>query len=206
MTEQQIDAFRLQWPAHVRRTPAHGRVLGSFQVSPETAVQDLLEEVRRSGGNDVIISSNRRTRRDGLPRQGAREPDDPGVAVYFQRKGQQVCIPCDTFDRVWKNIRAVGLSIKDMRGPESRGCAAITDQVFTGFLALLPSSVRPWHIVLGVSPDATSDQISAARKALARQHHGNDAMMSEINAAHDMAMKERRPRLFRTSLPTSTRP
>ena len=184
-----IDAFPLHWPAHVRRYDGV-RALGGFQVTPDTATRDLLAEVGRSGGTDLVISTNRPVRRDGLPRADAREPSDPGVAVYFQRKGQRICIPCDSFDRVWKNIRAIGLSIRDMRGPESRGCAAITDQAFTGFLALpSPTATRPPHQVLGIKPDATADQISAARKSKARELHGNDAAMAEVNVAHDQMME-----------------
>jgi hypothetical protein len=186
------DAFPLQWPAHVMRTESQYRSWGSFQVTPETATKDLLEEIRRSGGTNPVISTNRPTRRDGLPMQSAREPDDPGVAVYFTRKGKSICIPCDNFDRVWKNIRAIGLSIKDMRGPESRGCAAITDQAFTGFMALpAPDAGEPWWIVLGVDRSATPDTIQAAYKALARANAGNDAAMQRINVARDQANAER---------------
>lgn len=183
-----IDAFPLQWPVHVPRTPAAKRVWGSFQVTPERATTDLLHEVRRSGGRGLVISTNRPLRRDGLPMQSAREPDDPGVAVYFARKGQNICIPCDTFDKVWKNIRAISLSIADMRGPESRGCAAITDQAFTGFLALPAPTGRKWFEVLGVHSGATADEISAARKSLARFHGQDGDRMQEINAAHDEGM------------------
>ena len=185
-----IDAFPLQWPAHVARTPDYNRTWGSFQVTPGKAMADLVAEVGRSGGADLIISTNIPTRRDGLPYANAKEPGDPGVAVYFKRKKQTICIPCDSFDRVWKNIRAIGLSIKDMRGPESRGCAAITDQAFTGFMALpAPSGSKPWNVVLGVSSTAGRDEISAARKALARRHSASSDMMQAINVAHDEGMK-----------------
>jgi hypothetical protein len=146
-----IDIFPLQWPAHVRRTPSHKRACGAFQVTPDRAVKDLVHEVRRSGGTGLVISTNRPVRRNGMPLVSSREPDDPGVAVYFTRKHQNICIPCDSFDRVWKNIRAISLSIADMRGPESRGCAAITDQAFTGFLARLPE-LRGKHLACFCKP------------------------------------------------------
>lgn len=184
-----IDAFPLQWPAHVRRTPSGARALGRFQVTPDKAARDLVDEVARSGGHNLVISTNRPTRRDGLPMASAREPDDPGVAVYFERKGQSICIPCDTYDRVWKNIRAIGLSIRDMRGPEARGCAQITDQAFTGFAALPAPGSTPWHEVLGVRPDATADDIEAAYKARARDlaQRGDQEQLRELNVARDKA-------------------
>lgn len=188
-----IDAFPLQWPAHVKRTKPSYRLGGNFQVKPDQAARDLVVEVQRSGGSGLVISSNRPARRDGLPMQSAPEPDDPGVAVYFTRKGQSICIPCDSFDRVWKNIRAIGLSIRDMRGPESRGCAAITDQAFTGFAALPAPGAIPWWTILGVSQTATPDEINAAFKAKARElgATGNEAARSDLNVARDKGIAER---------------
>lgn len=184
-----IDASPLQWPAHVQRTPPWNRAGGSFQVTPDIAVRNLVAEVQRSGGTGLVISTNRPTRRDGMPMASAREPDDPGVAVYFTRKGQSICIPCDSFDRVWKNIRAIGLSIRDMRGPESRGCAAITDQAFTGFAALPAPGSIPWFAILGLSATATEHEVTAARRRFARLYGADDPRMAEINAAHDEGMK-----------------
>ena len=186
------DRFPLVWPDHIPRTPAHDRAQGSFMVTPEKATQDLLKEVRLARGSDLILSTNVPVRRDGMPYASAKEPVDPGVAAYFTRKGKTICIPCDSFDRVWKNIRAVGLSIADMRGPEARGCAVLTDQAFTGFLALPAPSALRWHAVLGVKPDATVEEISEARKALARTHTHLPITMADINAAHDEGMAIRR--------------
>lgn len=186
------DRFPLVWPDHIPRTPTHDRAYGGFMVTPEKATRDLLKEVRLARGSDLIISTNIPVRRDGMPYASAKEPMDPGVAVYFTRKGKTICIPCDSFDRVWKNIRAIGLSIADMRGPEARGCAVLTDQAFTGFLALPAPSALRWHHVLGVSPSATVEEISDARKALARTHSHLPITMADINAAHDEGMAIRR--------------
>jgi hypothetical protein len=185
-----VDAFPLAWPHHVSRTPASKRISGSFMVTPGKAMEELVKEIRLSGGTGLILSTNVPLRRDGLPYANARDPEDPGVAVYFTRKGNQVCVPCDTYDRVWKNIRAIGLSIKDMRGPEMRGCAAITDAAYTGFLALPAPTGRPWWVVLGVSVSASVEEISEARKRLIRQQGLLDVV--EVNVAHDEGMAIRR--------------
>lgn len=187
-----VDKFPLTWPDHVPRTPPQNRSQGSFIVTPDRATQDLLKEVRLARGTDLIISTNIPTRKDGLPYAGVKDPVDPGVAAYFKRKGKLICIPCDSFDRVWKNIRAIGLSIADMRGPEARGCAVLTDQAFTGFLALPAPAARRWYEVLGVGSGATAEEISAARKRLARDHAHLPVTMAEINAAHDEGMAIRR--------------
>lgn len=188
-----VDAFPLQWPMHVQRTPAERRVAGSFMVTPNKAQEELVKEVRLSAGRDLIISSNVPLRRDGLPYANAREPGDPGVAVYFTRKGQQVCIPCDTYDRHWKNIRAIGLSIKDMRGPEMRGCAAITDAAYTGFLALpAPAQVRGWWEVLGIPRHTSETVIDAVWKRLMRDLPaiGSDERRQILNVARDEGLAE----------------
>lgn len=188
-----VDAFPLQWPMHVARTPAERRVGGSFMVTPGKAQEELIKKVRLSAGRDLIISSNVPVRRDGLPYTNAREPADPGVAVYFTRKGQQVCIPCDTYDRLWKNIRAIGLSIKDMRGPEMRGCAVITDAAYTGFLALpAPAQVRSWWEVLGIPRHTSEMVIDAVWKRLMRDLPaiGSDEQRQILNVARDEGLAE----------------
>ena len=195
-----IDAFPLQWPQHVARTPAQKRAWGGFQVTPGRATDDLVKEVFLSGGKDLIVSSNVPTRRDGMPYSNAREPDDPGVAVYFTRKDKQICIPCDTYDRVWKNIRAIGLSIKDMRGPEMRGCAAITDAAFTGFLALpAPAATppeEPWWEVLGIPRHTSALVIDAVWKRMMRDLPaiGSDWARQRLNVARDAGLEELKAR------------
>lgn len=190
MTDQ-VDAFPLCWPQHIARTEPSRRAWGGFQVTPDIATQELVKEVKRSGGRNLIISTNRPVRQDGLPRAAAREPDDPGVAVYFERKGKRICIPCDTYDRVWKNIRAIGLSIGDMRRPEARGCTQITDQAFTAFVALPPPGDKPWFEVLRVSPDAGPKEINEAYRKLARDlaNRGDEIQLRELNVAREQAME-----------------
>lgn len=186
-----VDAFPLRWPHHVPRTEPSRRAWGGFQVTPDTATEELVKEVKRSGGRSLIVSTNRPVRLDGLPRAGAREPDDPGVAVYFERKGKKICIPCDTYDRVWKNIRAIGLSIGDMRRPEARGCTQLTDQVFTAFAALPPPGDKLWFEVLRVGPDAGVKEINEAYRKLARDlaQRDDQIQLRELNVARDTALQ-----------------
>lgn len=188
------EAYPLQRPDHIERTAAHRRSHGSFQVTPHQAAVELSDEVRRSGGTHMVISSNVPVRRDGLPYANHRKPDDPGVAVYYMRKGQQICIPCDAFDATWKNVRAIGLSIRDMRGPESRGCAAITDQAFSGFIALpAPDAVKQWWDVLQVPRTAHRDDVEHAWKRLRKDRHpdtpsGSTAAFQELQAAYEQGV------------------
>src|SRR4051812_39644503 len=58
----------------------------------------LLDELSRLHASAVVISTNIRTRNDGLPYSNAAEPDDGGVAVYFRLKGQPRVLACDKWD------------------------------------------------------------------------------------------------------------
>ncbi|MCC5608930.1 hypothetical protein LC612_19610 [Nostoc sp. CHAB 5834] len=70
------------------------------------------------GAKNIIISSNVPTRQDGLPYARHKEPDDPGVAVYFKIKDKNYALCCVGIARLrhrWlkvrHNLRAIGLHI-----------------------------------------------------------------------------------------------
>jgi hypothetical protein len=149
-----IDAYPLCWPNGWPR--AADRERGTFIGTPDMVRKELIAEVDRMIGarpgyayrESRIISTNVPLRRDGEPMAGRNEPLDPGVAVYFQRKGKQVCFACDKYDRVWKNMRAIAKTIEAMRGIERWGSSDMLDRAFTGFAALPePGKVKPWSEV-----------------------------------------------------------
>jgi hypothetical protein len=43
---------------------------------------------------------------------------DPGVAVYFTYKGNEVVLCCDTYERIWENVYAIGKTIENLRAIE----------------------------------------------------------------------------------------
>jgi hypothetical protein len=90
----------------------------------------------------VIISSNVPTRLDGLPYSNAREPEDPGMAVYFTMNGQQHCLSCDKWDRVADNLNAIAKNVEAMRGQLRWGVADVA-QMFAGFKALPGAIIMP---------------------------------------------------------------
>lgn len=147
--------------------------------------------------DDVIVSSNLALRLDGLPRSGQGAPADPGVAVYWQKRGEPMrCMAVDQYSAVADNLAAVAATLEHMRGIERHGGAAILDRAFTGFAALpAPGAARAWRDVLGVPKDAPLG-IELARRAyrrLASQNHpdrgGSAARMAEINAAWEQAQE-----------------
>lgn len=207
-----VSAYPLQWPEHRPRTPASQRQHGRFSkkvhngrwdetksLTVADALSRLQDEIDRLGARYPVVSSNLETRLDGLPRSGQREPDDPGVALYFDLKGEPHCLPCDTYHRVADNIAAIAKHIEATRAIERYGVASVRE-MFAGFTALpSPETVtkRTWRDVMGFAPDVSvhsKEQIEAAYRNLARKRHpdagGSDAAMAELNAARAEALKE----------------
>lgn len=150
------------------------------------------------GGRNVVVSTNKPVRKDGGVYANAREPEDPGVAVYFERDGDRVCFACDQYDRVWKNMRAIAKTIEAMRGIERWGSKEMLDRAFTGFAALPPPSTpiemtgpgalpKPWHAVLGVAETAEWSEIRSAYRAAIRD--ASDAEKLALNLAYEQAKK-----------------
>lgn len=207
--DKPTEAYPLQWPAGWKRegyrtrarfgkkafvdrgVNAEGQQMGWHQkgaLSIGQGTERVLKVLQQMGFNtSVVISSNLMLRNDGLPRSAQKQPDDPGVAVYWGRGKQARCIAVDRYDRVADNLAAIAATLEAMRAIERHGGAAILDRAFTGFTAL-PAPEQPWQ-VLGVGANATREQIDDAYRALAMKHHpdrgGDPQQMARINAARD---------------------
>lgn len=202
-------AYPLSWPIQWKRTPYNGRRQSQFRTKdsgarygtrPKTiaeATRALLDELRLLGAGDVIISTNLLLRKDGLPRSDQRDPDDPGVAVYFEVAGVNRVMPCDLWDSVADNLYAVAMTIGAMRGIERWGVGDLNAH-FAGFAALPAAgetSGEAWWQVLEVPATATIEAINQAFRAKARSAHpdagGTDQAMSRLNAARDAGLEAR---------------
>jgi hypothetical protein len=201
-----ISRFPLQWPAGWKRTPAFAQKSARFaantrdgQSSRRLSVIDgcgrVLAALSMLGvaEDDGVISTNVRTRLDGLPRSDQGEPVDKGAAVYWRTAGgkQAKCMAIDIYDRVADNIAAIAATLEAMRAIERHGGGAILDRVFEGFVAL--PAPEQWFTILGVSAQASSDEIEDAYRRLAMKHHpdrgGDGQEMARINAARDEGME-----------------
>jgi hypothetical protein len=185
----------LQWPDHQPRTKPSARRDSAFKVAPQQAFTELIDEIARFGGVGPIISTNAPRRRDGRIYSDALDDrlEDPGVAVYFTREKQRVVFACDTYLTVWENIRAIWATLDALRRIERNGAHQLFNQAFTGFAALPAPGAAHWTTVLGVGPNATEEEITAAYRAKARElgAAGNDAARTELNVARDKALQER---------------
>lgn len=205
--EKPTEAYPLFWPVGWKRTTAGARGRARFSRGErqyadggsswvrrkELTIADgttrVLHVLNQMGyDRSVIISSNLLLRNDGLPRSGQREPDDPGVAVYWGNGDKARCIAVDQYDRVADNLAAIAATLEAMRAIERHGGAAILERAFTGFVAL-PAPEQPWQTLGLDTSRPTREQIDEAYRRLAMKHHpdrGGDATeMARINAARD---------------------
>lgn len=191
-----VEAYPLYWPEGWKRTERYRRTDSRFKTGFAVARDQLMLEIRRLGGRQVVLSTNIPLRNDGLPYASAKEPDDSGVAVYFSYKQKPMCFACDRFKYVKENIQAIAKTIEAIRAIERWGASDMMERAFTGFAALPEQASRPWREVLGlqgagfISPEV----IDSRFKELAQKHHpdhgGDAAMFRQIVAARDAAKRE----------------
>lgn len=164
----------LEWPVSWPRTKKPSRAnFGNYTIF--RAARDAEDELRRLGARHVVVTTNLRIKPDGTPYSSQRNPDDAGVAVYFELDGAQRCFPCDRWDRIEHNLRAVTLSVGALRGLERWGAKHMVSAAFEGFKALPPPSSNP-YFGLSVSelksklrehhPDSGDGNVQAFENAL----------------------------------------
>lgn len=205
------EAYPLQWPdgwprAKSRRGSSH------FSVTPEKAMLSLLENLRRLRVTGIVISSNCKLRRDGVPyAEDLRDFQmrDPGVAVYFQYLGKAMVMAQDAYTAPYANARSLALAIEAMRSIERHGGGHMMQRSFDGFAQLPPPGggtefyKTPWRLVLelpvepyGALPkDHQLLLAEGAYKTRARKAHpdspgGDAAKMAELNVAIEDARQE----------------
>lgn len=191
----------LLWPPGWQRTEKPIR--SNFDVNWSTTIRDLEKLIGKLGLENVEITTNQRLRLDGgLSTAREATPDDAGVAVYFTRNGQNLCIPCDRFLSVPENVRAIGMTLEYIARMERYGTSQMVEAVFTGFKAIPESSIitpvpgaRSWNEVLQVWTEASPEIVRAAYRNLSARYHpdnkdtGDEAMFLEVQKAYDTYKK-----------------
>lgn len=186
-TRDPITAYPLCWPLGVARAKSRKRSDFSRKVrtadsswvarralTNSQATHYVMEELRRLGVPNVVISTNVELRLDGLPYSNRVAPKDPGVALYFDLEGEPMCLSCDKWDRVADNLRALSKWIEATRGQERWVGHAMMRASFTGFRALPApgetSGIEPWSF-LAIDREMEIEEIeSEMRKALLYAH------------------------------------
>jgi hypothetical protein len=192
-TQGNVTAYPLTWPQGWKRVESHRRTASGFGPHSISECADkIISEERLMPGHRCVISTNLHVRLDGLPYSNQRQPDDSGAAVYFQYKDKPIVFACDRWRKVEENLWAIAKHLEALRGQERWGVGNL-EQAFQGYLAL--PAPRQWWTVLGVSPQASDDEVRAAYRALARQTHpdagGEQDAFVRVQAAYERAMQGR---------------
>lgn len=207
------EAFPLSWPAGRPRTERWRRERGKFEVTFARARDNIVAEIGRLAGRypdpQIVISTNIALRRDGLPLANQRQPDDPGVAVYFLYKKRQMSFACDRWQKVEHNMQAIAKTIEALRGIARWGSGDMLEAAFTGFTALppppaagpgappapAPAARKHWRDVFGTGVHNRA-QLQDVYRRLAGAYHpdrgGDASKMAELNRARDEAWQELR--------------
>lgn len=215
-----IEAYPLHWPREKPRKPAGDRRRANFgkrsrseqgwtskkQLTVTQAVSRLLAEfvaftrvgqIHRVQRDEVVISTNIRTRNDGMPWGSAAEPEDPAVAVYFRLDDEPHCIACDAWDRVADNIAAIAATINAQRGLERWGAVDLK-AAFAGFKALpgaradvamtFNDAVSFVSLHSGLDGERVCKDLRSAYRAAAKRLHpdsgGNARDFSQLQEAY----------------------
>lgn len=215
-----VTRYPLSWPHGWPRTPAGKRKRAKFSkgerkyyssgtgsyvsrssLTVPQGLRRLWAELERMDARDQLTSTMVELNSYGEPRGGRREPDDPGVAVYFKLKGKDRVLACDTWDRTADNLAAIAAHIECLRGIDRYGVGTL-DQAFAGYDALPAPGVDnrpPWRKVFSDAVDDVDNHvwsesaIQAAYRKLAAQFHpdkgGSHDAMAQLNLARDEALQ-----------------
>ena len=186
-------AWPLDWPSGWPRTPWQQQRAPYSRFGNLTmhkATQRLLRALDLLGATDVVLSTDIPVRRDGLPYSRMRW-EDPGAAVYFRRKGRQLCMAHDVWSRPEANVNALALAIEGLRQMERHGGGAMLERAFHGFVAL--EAPLAWWEVLKLPRGAPKETIKARYRDLAREHHpdkgGSIDAFERVKAAYEEGMR-----------------
>lgn len=126
-----------QWP----RPQTKSRKSGTFRANYRSTLNLLQNEIAKVGGKNVVIQAGfepRDIRLDGLPRADARKPNHPGIVVSFDSRHGPLMFACDTYFDWQDNLRAVALTLENLRAVERYGATKHGEQ-YRGYAALPPA-------------------------------------------------------------------
>lgn len=195
---------RLDWPAGFDRTPPaeRRRYPGGFEVSRATAFDSIIEELDKMDAVnvDVETAAPHTAKYPHRPYKD-RDPDDPGVVVYFDRDGQRFAVPCDRWNNLRDNARAIAKYLDAKRAIERYGVATVETEMSTQALpsgddeiVVASGERKEPHEVFQIQPDAPEDVVKAAARARQAETHpdngGDRHAFQQVNQAKEAMLDE----------------
>lgn len=177
-----IESYPLYWPPDYKRSLSQKRA--RFTTTLGKSRDFVKEEIRRLGGKNPIISTNIPLKNDGdLRADWSRyKIDDIGVAVYFTHNGNQVCLCCDQYDRIWDNLWAIGRTIEALRQIDRDGVSDFLNRTFSGFKMLSDPDQKEWWEILQVEKNSSDDHVKIAyRKKVMETHPDKGGSTESFN-------------------------
>jgi hypothetical protein len=175
----------LDWPPGFERTPPEERepYPHGFRVSRAEAFDGILAELELMGAVNVRVETAApHTQAQPHRPYADRDPDDPGVVVYCDLEGQGVAFPCDRWDTLRDNARAITKYLDAKRALDRYGVQTVGSEFETQALPGPDDAVAtgpPPHEVLGVAPDAPEHVVTAAARAKKKETHPDNGGSTE---------------------------
>lgn len=179
MTDRQRHQ-QIEWPDGFDRTPPTDRepYPGGFEVSRTRAFDSIVDELEKMDAYNIDVQTDApHTAKNPHRPYADRDPDDPGVVVYFDRDGQRFAVPCDSWDNLRDNARAIARYLNAKRAIERYGVATVDTEMSTQALpsgeedVVVADSGEAPHEILGVDPDAPDAVVEGAARSLKAKHH-----------------------------------
>lgn len=164
-----------------------------FTATQQTTIRDLQRIMTKISATSLKIDQD--------VMQGS-------VKVVFDRAGKRYVRECKKYPDSIDNLRAIGLQIEYLyralevlaNDIDESSFDIEFDTIFGGLIAtpddsalLLGDGKQPWHVVLGVNPNATRNDLRNAFRALSKIHHpdvgGNENDFKRLRMAYDDGMK-----------------
>lgn len=197
------EKYPLYWPTGYPRTKwIESSKFGnhSFAKARDTIFSELNLLLDYNERKTIVLSTNLPLRLDGIPYANMAQPQDKGIAVYFQYKNESVVLCCDKWNKVEHNMWSVAQTINALRGIERWGVSDFLKRSFTGFNTLPPKQEKKeWWLVFKYQskPGTASwdwEGVQAQYKSLAKQYHpdvagGSTELFQELNNAYEEATK-----------------
>lgn len=191
------ESFPLKWPLGRARTEVYQRRAAQFKTTRARARDELLHELKLLGARDVVISSNvttyRRGGQDIMYADQSAAYNDPGVAVYYQWKGESYSLACDRWKTVEDNLQALNKTVNAIRGIERWGTGDMMKAAFAGFKELPEKATGKscWDI-LNLQPTRNEALIHNAYRNAALFKHpdrgGSQDEFHELQEARNQAI------------------